>query len=160
MKRQRGVALLTVLLVVSIVTVICAGLIARQQLAIRSSTNQVLTRQAWHYALGGEALGQSVLLRDLKAPGSDPRNPVDHPREDWAKPLPAFPIDDGEISVRIEDLAGRFNLNSLVQDGQINKVAVERFNRLLQRLQIETVYAERLVDWLDQDQEPTGEYGA
>jgi general secretion pathway protein K len=160
MNRQRGVALLTVLLVVSIVTIICAGLIARQQLAIRSSANQVLTRQAWHYALGGEALGQAVLLRDLKAPGSDPRNPVDHPLEDWGKPLPAFPIDEGEISVRIEDLAGRFNLNSLVQDGQTNKVAVERFNRLLQRLQIETAYAERLVDWLDKDQEPTGEYGA
>ena len=37
MKRQHGVALITVLLVVAIVTVICAGLIARQQLSIRSS---------------------------------------------------------------------------------------------------------------------------
>ncbi|UUY07335.1 type II secretion system minor pseudopilin GspK [Pseudomonas sp. J452] len=160
MSSQRGVALVTVLLVVSLVTVVCAGLIARQQFSIRSSANQLATQQAWHYALGGEALGQAVLLRDLKAPGSDPREPIDHPLESWATPLPAFPIEQGELAVRIEDLAGRFNLNSLVQDGKVNQLAVERFSRLLLRLQIESPYAERLVDWLDQDQEPTGEYGA
>lgn len=151
---------MTVLLVVSIVTVVCAGLIARQQLSIRSSTNQVVTQQAWHYALGGEALGQAVLLQDLKAPGSDPHKPIDHPLESWAKPLPAFPIEQGAIGVRIEDLAGRFNLNSLVQDGKVNKLAVERFNRLLLRVQIKEPYAERLLDWLDQDQDETGETGA
>ena len=35
MKRQNGVALITVLLVVAVVTVVCAGLIARQQLSIQ-----------------------------------------------------------------------------------------------------------------------------
>lgn len=160
MRRQHGVALVTVLLVVSIVTVICAGLIARQQLAIRASGNQLSSQQARQYAAGGEALGLAVLQRDLKAPGSDPLKPVDHPLEAWAKPLPAFPIEQGELSVRIEDLAGRFNLNSLVQDGKVDKVSVDRFRRLLLRLKIEKPYAERLIDWLDKDQEPTGEYGA
>jgi len=160
MRRQQGVALVTVMLVVAIVTVICSGLIARQQLAIRASGNQLASQQAKQYALGGEALGVAVLTRDLKEPGSDPRQPVDHPLEAWAKPLPAFPIEQGEIGVRIEDLAGRFNVNSLVQDDKVNKQAVERFRRLLLRLEIDTPYAERLVDWLDRDQEPTGEYGA
>ena len=64
MKRQRGVALITVLLVVAIVTVVCAGMIARQQLSIRGTANQVQARQAWHYALGGEALAQSILRRE------------------------------------------------------------------------------------------------
>ncbi|MFS6991957.1 hypothetical protein ABMZ18_23655, partial [Escherichia coli] len=53
---QNGVALITVLLVVAVVTIVCAGLIIRQQLAIRSSANQLHVRQAWHYALGGERL--------------------------------------------------------------------------------------------------------
>lgn len=160
MRRQRGVALVTVLLVVAIVTAISAGLIARQQLAIRGIGNQLVSQQAKQYALGGEALGLAVLARDLKEPGSDPLKPVDHPLEAWAKPLPAFPIEQGEIAVRIEDLAGRFNVNSLVQDDKVNKLAVERFRRLLLRLEIQTPYAERLVDWLDKDQEPTGEFGA
>ena len=56
MKRQRGVALITVLLVVALASLVTAGLVLRQQLSIRSSTNQLLARQAWHFALGGEAL--------------------------------------------------------------------------------------------------------
>ena len=66
MRRQQGVALITVLLVVAIVTVVTAGIIARQQLSIRSSANQLTARQAWHYALGGEALAQAL-------PGSTPQ---------------------------------------------------------------------------------------
>jgi len=160
------VALITVLLVVAIVTVVSAAMVARQQLSIRASSNQMQARQAWHYALGGEALAQAILARDLRAgttgePGaSGEAAAVDHLLEPWAQPLPAFEIDQGEILVRIEDLAGRFNLNDLLRDQQPNPAAVEQFRRLLLRLQISAPYAERLLDWLDPDQQPSGEYGA
>jgi len=160
------VALITVLLVVAIVTVVSAAMVARQQLSIRASSNQLQARQAWHYALGGEALAQAILARDLRAgttgePGaSGEAAAVDHLLEPWAQPLPAFEIDQGEILVRIEDLAGRFNLNDLLRDQQPNPAAVEQFRRLLLRLQISAPYAERLLDWLDPDQQPSGEYGA
>ncbi|MDH2246734.1 type II secretion system minor pseudopilin GspK [Pseudomonas sp. GD03855] len=166
MRRERGVALITVLLVVAIVTVVSAAMVARQQLSIRASSNQMQARQAWHYALGGEALAQAMLARDLRAgttgePGaSGEAAAVDHLLEPWAQPLPAFEIDQGEILVRIEDLAGRFNLNDLLRDQQPNPAAVEQFRRLLLRLQISAPYAERLLDWLDPDQQPSGEYGA
>ncbi|NRF48919.1 type II secretion system minor pseudopilin GspK [Pseudomonas stutzeri] len=166
MSRQRGVALITVLLVVAIVTVVSAAMVARQQLSIRATSNQLQARQAWHYALGGEALAQAILARDLRsAAGADPgaggeAAAVDHLLEPWAQPLPAFEIDQGEILVRIEDLAGRFNLNDLLRDQQPNPAAVEQFRRLLLRLQISAPYAERLLDWLDPDQQPSGELGA
>ena len=166
MKRQRGVALITVLLVVAIVTVVSAAMVARQQLSIRASSNQLQARQAWHYALGGEALAQAILARDLRTgatgePGaSGEAAAVDHLLEPWAQPLPAFEIDQGEILVRIEDLAGRFNLNDLLRDQQPNIAAVEQFRRLLLRLQISAPYAERLLDWLDPDQQASGEFGA
>lgn len=159
MWQQRGVALITVLLVVALVTVVCAGLTARQQLAIRDTGNQLLARQAMHYALGGEALAQGILLRDLRDAEGDPRLPVDHLGEAWARPLPVFPVEQGEIVVSIEDLAGRFNLNSLIQKGQINVLAVERFRRLLRLLDLDVPYAERLVDWLDGDGEANGSQG-
>ena len=142
MSRQRGVALITVLLVVAIVTVVSAAMVARQQLSIRATSNQLQARQAWHYALGGEALAQAILARDLRsAAGADPgasgeAAAVDHLLEPWAQPLPAFEIDQGEILVRIEDMAGRFNLNDLLRDQQPNPAAVEQFRRLLLRLQI------------------------
>ncbi|WP_313482150.1 type II secretion system minor pseudopilin GspK [Stutzerimonas kunmingensis] len=166
MKHQRGVALITVLLVVAIVTVVSAAMVARQQLSIRASSNQLQARQAWHYALGGEALAQAMLARDLRAGATGEAGAngeaaaVDHLLEPWAQPLPAFEIDQGEILVRIEDLAGRFNLNDLLRDQQPNPAAVEQFRRLLLRLQISAPYAERLLDWLDPDQQPSGEYGA
>ncbi len=159
MSRQRGVALITVLLVVAIVTVVSAAMVARQQLSIRATSNQLQARQAWHYALGGEALAQAILARDLKG-GEPGAAAIDHLLEPWAQPLPAFEIDQGEILVRIEDLAGRFNLNDLLRDQQPNPAAVEQFRRLLLRLQISAPYAERLLDWLDPDQQPSGELGA
>lgn len=151
-RRQRGVALITVLLVVAVVSVIASAMIARQQVSIRSSANQLHARQAWHYALGGEALAKAILSRDAA------ESTLDHPGEAWAQPLPAYPIEHGEIRVRIEDLSGRFNVNSLNQgDG---KEAVRQFRRLLQRLGIRNTYTSQLVDWLDMDQEPTGDRGA
>jgi len=159
MSRQRGVALITVLLVVAIVTVVSAAMVARQQLSIRATSNQLQARQAWHYALGGEALAQAILARDLKG-GEPGAAAIDHLLEPWAQPLPAFEIDQGEILVRIEDLAGRFNLNDLLRDQQPNPAAVEQFRRLLLRLQISAPYAERLLDWIDPDQQPSGELGA
>jgi len=158
MRRQSGVALITVLLVVAVVTVVCAGLIARQQLSIRSSANQLHVNQAWHYALGGETLAKAVLERDVRR--GDPRQPVDHLLEPWARPL-TFPLDEGgELRVRIVDPSARFNLNSLVRQGRPNELAVLRLRRLLLRLGIDKPYAERLLDWLDTDSEPQGGNGA
>jgi general secretion pathway protein K len=159
MRNQRGVALITVLLVVAVVTVVAAGLMARQQVAIRSTSNQLDIRQALHYAEGGEALAQALLQRDLLQ--GDRQAPVDHLGEAWAQPLPPFKLDeDGEIRVLIEDPSGRFNLNSLVRQGQVNEPAIAQFRRLLLRLGIDEPYPERLKDWLDADQEPSGSYGA
>lgn len=159
MSRQRGMALITVLLVVAVVTVVSAGIIARQQLSIRSSANQLHVRQAWHYALGGETLAKAILQRDLRE--GDPSAPVDHPGEAWAKARTPFALDEGgALRVQISDLTARFNLNSLLRKGQPNEAAVAQFRRLLLGLQIEAPYAERLLDWLDADDQPSGGYGA
>jgi general secretion pathway protein K len=159
MSRQRGMALITVLLVVAVVTVVSAGIIARQQLSIRSSANQLHVRQAWHYALGGETLAKAILQRDLRQ--GDPQVPIDHLGEAWAKPRAPFALDEGgELRVQIIDLTGRFNLNSLLRQDQPNEAAVAQLRRLLLGLQIEAPYAERLLDWLDEDDQPSGGYGA
>ena len=158
--KQRGVALITVLLVVAIATVVTAGMIARQHLSIRSSSNQLTARQAWHYALGGEALAQALLSRDLKQAGGNPSQSVDHLREAWARKLAPFEVDEGRISVQIEDLAGRFNLNSLVVNQKVHDTAPRRFKKLLEALKIDPLFADRLVDWLDANQDRSGASGA
>lgn len=159
MSRQRGVALITVLLVVALVSVVCTGLVLRQQLAIRSTGNQLLVRQAQYYAEGGELLAKAILQRDLRE--GDPRQPLDHLGEPWAKPKLNFPLDEGgELHLRIVDLSGRFNLNSLAAGGEAAEIARQRLRRLLEQLQLPPDHAERLQDWLDQDQDSQGAGGA
>lgn len=159
MMRQRGMALITVMLVVAVVTVVSAGIIARQQLSIRNSANQLHVRQAWQYALGGEALAKAILQRDLRE--GDPLMPVDHLGEEWAKPLAPFALDEGgALRLQIIDLTGRFNLNSLLRQGQPNEAALAQLRRLLLGLQIEAPYAERLLDWMDADDQLSGSRGA
>ena len=152
MNGQRGVALITVLLVVALVTVVGAGLIARQQLAIRSSGNLLVHNQAWHYALGGELLAKAILREDLRR--GDARQPLDHPAEPWAQPLKPFPFDEGgTLQLRIEDASGRFNLNALALPDNAGLQAFGQFQRLLRLLDIDQPYAERLRDWLDEDEQ-------
>jgi general secretion pathway protein K len=158
MTQQRGMALITVLVVVAVVTVVCAGIIARQQLAIRSTANQLQVRQAWHYALGGEILAKAILRRDLQQ--GDPRAPRDHLGEPWAQPRTPFALDNGTLRVQILDASGRFNLNRLANAGEAGEAARVQFRRLLAILQIDVAYAERLTDWLDEDSEPSGGAGA
>lgn len=152
MNGQRGVALITVLLVVALVTVVGAGLIARQQLAIRSSGNLLVHNQAWHYALGGELLAKAILREDLRR--GDARQPLDHPAEPWAQPLKPFPFDEGgTLQLRLEDATGRFNLNALALPDNAGLQAFAQFQRLLRLLDIDPPYAERLRDWLDEDEQ-------
>lgn len=158
MTRQKGVALITVLLLVALVTAICAGLLLRQQLAIASTAQQLSARQALHYALGAEALTQGLLKQLWEREGNQP--PVVHLNQSWAKSLPVFSVEQGQLAIRVSDLAGRFNLNSLVSKGQSDALALERFRRLLRALELNPAYAERLRDWQDADNQSSDALGA
>lgn len=159
MKRESGVALITVLLVVALAVVVCAGLITRQQLAVRSAANQLHVNQLWHYALGGEVLAKALLRRDWQS--DQGRAPLDHAAETWAQLLAGYALDEGgQLQLQVVDASGRFNLNSLVRGGQPDNLALQRFRRLLLHLHISEPYAERLQDWLDSDEGLSSPQGA
>ena len=108
-RRQAGVALITVLLIVFLASVTATSLAALQQIATRRSTVLQHQQQARLYALGAEQRATLILARDRE------QNETDHPGEEWASPLPAFPIEGGAIKGSLHDLQGRFNLNNLWQ---------------------------------------------
>jgi general secretion pathway protein K len=152
--RQRGVALITVLLVFALATVIAAEMLRRSQLSVRGFGNLLATRQAYYYALGGEAFARQILARDVQ----DGFAATDNLGEDWAhtKDRPAFEIDNGTMSVVIRDLQGRLNLNSVIDaDGQRDDNGFGQFQRLLATLQLNGNYASEWLDWIDQGQERT-----
>ena len=86
---------------------------------------------------------------------------VDHLQENWAKPMPAFPVEDGFVSGTLQDESGKFNLNSLVNDeGVPNPQAKLWFEKLLLRVGLPEKLSEAVIDWQDADDEISGTMGA
>lgn len=147
---ERGVALITVLLVFVLATMMASEMLRTSYLAIHRTGNLVDSTQARYYALGAEELGRQMLEQDGK--GLAAGGGIDHLREGWAADNLSFEIEDGRIELAVKDLAGRFNLNGLADaQGKTDPVAVARFARLLRILEVEPSVAEAAADWVDKD---------
>lgn len=145
-RTQRGVALITAMLVVALATTAAVGLATRQQVDIQRTGNVLHANQAWQYALGAEAWARTILDRDARETDYDGLD------EAWATELPPVPVTGGSIGGHIEDLQGRLNLNNLVDDeGKVDAVAMGRVQRLLRYLELDPGLADRIVDWIDAD---------
>jgi len=144
--RQRGVALISVLLIVVIATVLSVSMIRNQNLTIHKARNVSDQSQAKQYAIGGEELARQILWQD-----TDNSPDVDHLQEDWAAEDLIFDFEHGEVAVRIEDLQGRFNINSLMMPGNAGQQAKVRFSQLLLHVGLDTMYIDRAIDWMDKD---------
>jgi general secretion pathway protein K len=154
-RQQRGVALITAVLVVAIGTMIAVNLMWEGRLDLRRAESALAADQGLLYVQGAEAWAADILRQDLvDSPDSD------HFGEQWAIELPPLPVDGGTIMGRLEDLQARFNLNNLVgADGMEDQLARRQFERLLNSLEIDPALAGSVVDWLDPDTElrfPTG----
>lgn len=106
-RRPRGVALITVLLIVFIASIAATSLASLQQLAIRRSSVLLHQQQARLYTLGAEQWLMLLLHRDRQD------NQTDHLGETWANPPAALPLDEGTLTLKVRDLQGCFNLNNL-----------------------------------------------
>jgi general secretion pathway protein K len=152
---QRGVALITAVLVVAIGTMIAVNLMWRGTLDLRRAEAALAADQGLMYGQSAEAWAADILRQDLvDSPDAD------HLSEQWAIELPPLPVDGGTIIGRLEDLQGRFNLNNLIgSDGVENELARRQFERLLVSAEIDPGLAGAVVDWLDPDADqrfPTG----
>lgn len=145
--QERGVALITVMLILALATILAVSMSSRQQLDIHRSANVFNFEQAYQYVLGAESWAKQILKRDFDD------NKIDSFEDDWATVLPPLPIEGGQMSGQIEDLQARFNLNNLVQSGKPNKLYVERFKRLLRNIELNEDMAAMIVDWVDANEE-------
>ena len=153
-RRQTGVALITALLVVAIAAAAATAMTRQQQLQITRSANILNAEQAYLYVLGAESFARQVLRRDAGD------GPVDHLGEGWAVLVPPTVIDGGDLFGRLEDLSGRFDLNRLVDAEGPAAVPIARFQRLLRQLDLPVEGAWNVVDWLDDNQDPSPAGGA
>lgn len=160
--RQRGVALVTAVLIVALATLLAVDVGFKGYLDQRRTANAFALDQSFEVALGGEAWASDVLRRD-KLQSSK----TDDFTEEWATPIPPIPLEDlgGEFEGQLEDLQGRFNLNDLVKydaggQGAVDEGAVRRLERLLELLELEPKWAKFIADWIDSDTNPQFPDGA
>jgi general secretion pathway protein K len=152
---NRGVALITALLIMALVATLAYTLEWNNSLDLRRTIIMLNRDQAIQIALGAESWMSSILRQDLQD------GPEDHLGEIWASDLPGLPIDGGEVFGDIEDLQGRFNINNLIDaNGAVDTVASEQFETLLIVLGLDTKFVGLVVDWLDADQDASFPYGA
>ena len=156
MKKQQGIALITILVMVALATILAATIV-KYQTNTRENTDYLKRQsQAQLYAKSAESFFQEILLNDAKNAGS-----VDHLNENWAKPMPAFPIDGGFLTGVLQDESGKFNINSLLKkDDSINEVAKAWFEKILVRVGLPAQLSEAVIDWQDQNDEQSGSMGA
>jgi len=155
-RSQKGVALITALLIVALATVISVELSTRLQLDIRRTGNIIASDQAMLYMMEAEHWSRRILKADRED------NDYDHMGEDWATEIPPLPVEGGSIQGKLSDLQGCFNLNSLYKDNKINPLAQQRFIRLMQQLENPTGVnlSQSIIDWIDADAETTIPDGA
>ncbi len=151
---QRGVALITVLLIVAMATTVAAFMAQQQGFWQREFENGRDRAQARRIAQAGVDWARAVLADDAV------NNQFDHPREMWAMKLPPIPVEDGEVQGLIVDQQGLFNLNNLVQNGMVNPADLARLQRLLSALGLPPELAYALADWMDADSQPMATGGA
>ncbi|MCP2075803.1 UNVERIFIED_ORG: general secretion pathway protein K [Pseudomonas lini] len=131
MNRQQGVALISVLLVLSLALLLTGGMLRSHRLLVQSSAQQLQHVQLRQLALAAEAWAQTVLERSAITSSG----PVDL-SQDWARLKPAFEREDAEIHIDIQDLSGRLNLNALLVQGQTDQITLGRWTRLLALLDL------------------------
>lgn len=153
---QHGVALLTILVMVALATILAATIAKRQSNTAENTGYLMRQDQSLLYAKSAEAFFSELLIQD-----SDNGSSIDHLQENWAKPMPPFPVEDGAVSGRLLDESGKFNLNNLVKsDGKVDEAAKRWFEKLLQRVGLPAELSQAVIDWQDSDDETTGAMGA
>lgn len=179
-KRQRGVVLIMAMLIVALVVSITIALAWKFQLSVSRGENRWHGAQARAYLEGAETLAIKVLLEDLK--NDDEDGFVDALDEIWAEEAPPFPTDEGWVQGRIEDAAGRLNLNLLAkppgapknkaspEDWEKYNTSQKQLIRLIQTIELgeegplersaAEAIADSIKDWIDGDDNVSGFGGA
>lgn len=154
MRRQRGIAAITAILIVAVAASAATLMLAQQSATLDQAMLVTARAQADLYAQAGLDWARGVLAQDAKTTAFDSLD------EGWAKPIAGLPVERAMVAGAIADEQGKFNLNNLVNGGQKSPADVEAFQRLLEALGLSGQLADAVVDWIDADGDLASSAGA
>lgn len=151
---RRGMALLTVLLLVAVMAVVAVAMLEDVRFSVRRTTNAETGAQAQWYADAAETVARRRIRR-LTAldPERTPLTP------DWNGRSFTLPIEGGTLTATVRDGQACFNLNSLVEwtgDRLAGRPSGDaRLMALGRALEIDAgrmrTITDSLIDWIDTD---------
>ena len=157
---QRGVAVITALLLTTLAVTIVASLFWQQQVQVRSMENQRLHLQTRWILRGAMDWARLILRQD----GID-RGSVTTLDGVWATPLAETRLDsyierervegetfDATLSGFVIDAQSRYNLANLASNRKVNLGQVAAFRRLLQNLRLDPALAKAAAEAMAQTQ--------
>ena len=145
-RTNRGVALISVLLVVALVSALAYQMVTRHSLTVAQTRQVFHGAQAREYAIGAEMFARQLLFEDWSNEAS---RDTDTLLEAWAQPAFPFEIEDGVLELMITDLDGRFNLNTVTGSG--GPESMQRLKRMMNNLGLDQNLADAWLDWVDDD---------
>lgn len=155
--KQKGVALVLVLLIFAFVTILATEMGTRLQLQVQRAINIKDNNQAYWYAIGAEEFARKsigVLM--------DETSDKIHLDQQWSQEF-VYPVEGGGISATLTDMRACFNLNALAQgsEDELQRQSVtptmEAFHRMLSETGLEIdsfvidTVRDSLADWMDSD---------
>jgi general secretion pathway protein K len=164
LSRQRGVAVITALLLTTLAITIVASLFWQQQVQVRSIENQRMQLQKQWILRGALDYARLVLREDAR------NSNVDYLGEPWSVPLEETKLDqyvddnrgdedasDATLSGNIVDAQSRFNLTNLCVGTVINPAQVTAFGKLLSNLGLNPSLAQAAANMMQTAQKSSGE---
>jgi general secretion pathway protein K len=153
--RQRGIALLVAIIMFALATTVAAAITYNKAMASRRAAATFTLEQALQAGMAAEALAAIA----LESNGTANRTAL---HQEWHQIVGPLEIEGTGvwIQAQLEDLSGRFNLNSLVMWSQQDNSFVEDphqvqvFKHLLGFLGMEVKWAGLMKDWIDPDIAP------
>jgi len=160
LKRQRGVAIITALLLTTLAITIVASLFWQQQVQVRSMENQRLQLQTRWILRGALDLSRLILNQDFQDSQT-----ITQQNGVWATPLEETRLDDyvererlqGEnfdatLSGRMTDAQSRYNLANLAASKQVDPTQLAIFQKLLTNLRLDPGLAQGVAELVVQSQ--------
>lgn len=144
--RQRGFALIQVMLVFAILVIVAAKMQYEQRLQIERTRQMLFISQAQAYTESAEDVAKVGLYLDETYTDND------NFYEAWSTTTSIYPPYEGWLlGAELNDMQGRFNLNWLSKDAANRENSAKGLKRLLTLLEQEEDIADELLNWFDSE---------
>ena len=144
--KQRGMAIISALLIAAVVAVLAGAMLTRQTVFTRSLEAEQLRIQGQWLLQGGLERSRQMLW---DARQKDVLTRLDQP---WAR------AQRGDFEGRIEDEQGKFNLRNLVNRQQVDAEQLQSFERLCRLIGVDPTVSRRISQRVIASYEPPAKY--